>query len=67
MYSNSWKLKQAEYARGPRQQAGEAPREPTKQRLGTEGRCPKPETKTSLTGMLEEFTPPWGGRIHQES
>lgn len=67
MYSNSWKLKQAEYARGPRQQAGEAPREPTKQRLGTEGRCPKPETKTSLTGMLEEFTPSWGGRIHQES
>lgn len=23
------------------------------------GRCPKPETKTSLTGMLEEFTPSW--------
>lgn len=54
-----------EDARGPRQQTGEAPQEPSTHRLGIEGRCSKPETKTSLVGMLEEFTPSWEGRIHQ--
>ena len=55
----------AEDASRPRQQTGEVPWEPATQRLGTEGRCPKPETKISLTGMMEEFTPSWGRRIHQ--
>ena len=50
-----------EDARGLRQQTGEAPREPSTQRLVIEVRCSKPETKTSLVGMLEEFTPSWGG------